>query len=448
MKKVITYGTYDLLHRGHIRLLERAKALGDYLIVGITTDNYDVSRGKLNVRQNLMERINAINATGLADEIIIEEYEGQKIDDIKKNAIDIFAIGSDWRGHFDYLNEFCEVVYLERTKGISSTAIRNKGHIIRLGIVGCGRIVQRFMEEYNYVSGVDIDSVFSNDLEEAQQFAKKYDIGIAQNEYHVFLEQVDAVYIASPHKTHYYYAKEALLNNKHVLCETPLVLFQDEAEELYALAKMKKCVLLEALKTAYSVGFTRLVTLAKSGAIGTIKSVEATCTSLVNRNSREFDQNEVGGSMTEWASFPLLAVFKLLGFNYKTIEFKAYMDHEKKVDAFTKIELVYNAAIATAQVGIGVKSEGHLIISGTKGYVYVPSPWWKTEYFEARFENFNDNRRFFYKNEGEGLRYELAEFLKLIATQPVNKSLSEAESIKICEVIEGFLKGKKVQYIK
>ncbi|MEG2898555.1 MAG: adenylyltransferase/cytidyltransferase family protein, partial [Eubacterium sp.] len=127
MKKVITYGTYDLLHRGHIRLLERAKALGDYLIVGITTDNYDVSRGKLNVRQNLMERINAINATGLADEIIIEEYEGQKIDDIKKNAIDIFAIGSDWRGHFDYLNEFCEVVYLERTKGISSTAIRNKG---------------------------------------------------------------------------------------------------------------------------------------------------------------------------------------------------------------------------------------------------------------------------------------------------------------------------------
>lgn len=126
MKKVITYGTYDLLHYGHIRLLERAKNLGDYLIVGVTADDFGKSRGKINVRQSLMERVEAVKATGLADEIIIEEYEGQKIDDIKRFEIDIFTIGSDWKGKFDYLKEYCEVIYLDRTEGISSSELRKK----------------------------------------------------------------------------------------------------------------------------------------------------------------------------------------------------------------------------------------------------------------------------------------------------------------------------------
>ena len=101
MVKVITYGTYDLLHYGHIRLLERAKALGDYLIVGITSDDYDRTRGKINNQQSLIERIAAVEATGIADEIIVEEYEGQKIDDIRRNNVDIFTVGSDWEGKFD-----------------------------------------------------------------------------------------------------------------------------------------------------------------------------------------------------------------------------------------------------------------------------------------------------------------------------------------------------------
>ena len=103
MKKVITYGTYDLLHYGHIRLLERAKALGDYLIVGVTADDFDKTRGKINVRQSLEERVAAIQATGIADKVIIEEYEGQKIEDIRKYGVDIFTVGSDWVGCFDYL---------------------------------------------------------------------------------------------------------------------------------------------------------------------------------------------------------------------------------------------------------------------------------------------------------------------------------------------------------
>lgn len=92
MKKVITYGTYDLLHQGHINLLRRAKELGDYLIVGVTSDSFDRDRGKLNVRNNVLERVEAVKSTGFADEIIIEDYVGQKNDDIQKYYIAVFAV--------------------------------------------------------------------------------------------------------------------------------------------------------------------------------------------------------------------------------------------------------------------------------------------------------------------------------------------------------------------
>lgn len=449
MKKVITYGTFDLFHEGHRRLLERAKKLGDYLIVGVTTDEYDQSRGKLNVQQSLMERIENVKKSGLADEIIIEEYEGQKINDIQKYNVDVFAIGSDWKGKFDYLKEYCEVVYLERTKDISSTKLRaEKNGILKLGVVGYGRIANRFIKESKYVSGINVKGVFGPNPDSLKDFVEKHELAFFETNYVKFLDQIDAVYIASPHPTHYEYIKKALDSKKHVLCEKPMVLKAGQVQELYNKAAEKGCVLLEAIKTAYAPGFIRLISLAKSGIIGNIKNVDATFTKLVNGNVRELKSSSAGGSVTELASYPLLAFVKLLGPQYEDYEFYSYYDESRNIDLFTKINLKYKNAIATAKVGLGVKSEGDLIISGTKGYIYVPAPWWKTEYFEVRFEDSSKNRKMFYKFEGDGLRYELAEFISMINKNILTSfKLKPSDSYMIIGIIEKFRLGYNLKKI-
>lgn len=440
MRKVITYGSFDLFHDGHYKLLKRAKELGDYLVVGVTTEQYDEYRGKLNVVDSLMERIERIKETGLADEIIIETHEGQKIEDIQKYGIDIFAIGSDWKGKFDYLNQYCQVVYLERTKGISSTLMRQQIYkIIRVGIIGSGRIAKRFVPESKYVSGMNVEGVYNPSMESARKFAQQFELKFYTDDMETFLERIDAVYIASPHKTHYEYIKKAIESGKHVLCEKPMVLKASQAEELYEMAKARGIVLLEGIKTAYAPGFLQLLAIAKSGKIGQIKDVEACFTKLVSGDIRELRFDEHGGSVTELASYPLLAIIKLLGTNYKDLKFETFLD-ENGVDLYTKMYLYYENCISTAKVGLGVKSEGHLLISGTKGYIYVEAPWWKTQCFEVCYEESTLNEKFFTKYEAEGLRYELSDFISMInGNEKRGFKLKGHESVAIARVIEAFL---------
>lgn len=441
MTKVITYGTFDLLHYGHMNLLKRAKALGDYLIVGVTSENYDRYRGKLNVQQTLSERMKNVMNTGLADEVVVEEYEGQKIDDIIRFHVDIFTIGSDWVGRFDYLNEYCRVVYLERTKGVSSSELRDRQHpLIRLGVVGSGRIANRFIPESKFVSGVTVEGVFNPHEDSAKSFAKKHELAFYTSDYDSFLRRVNAVYIASPHETHYAYAEQALQAGKHVLCEKPMVFTVDEAQRLFALARERGLILMEAIKTAYCPGFQRLVSCAKSGKIGRIVGVDATFTKLLPPHMRGMQNNGSGGSVTELATYPILAVFKLLGFQYERIQFYSFFGQKGGVDLFTQIHLEYPGAVATAKVGLGVKSEGSLVISGTRGYIYVPAPWWKTEYFELRFEDLSRAEKNFYKFSGDGLRYELTEFLARITDTKMDEGACTL-SLGIAGVIEKYRSG-------
>ncbi|MBE6749188.1 MAG: glycerol-3-phosphate cytidylyltransferase [Ruminococcaceae bacterium] len=443
MKKVITYGSFDLFHEGHYKLLERAKALGDYLIVGVTTEHYDESRGKMNVVNSIMERIENVKKTGFADEIIIEDHVGQKIEDIIKYDIDIFTVGSDWTGAFDHFKEYCEVVYLERTKGISSSELRSNFNLLKLGIIGTGRIANRFIPEAKYVSGVNIESVYNPHIESARSFAEKNKLNSYFDDLESFLNNVDAVYIASPHETHYEYAKKALEHKKHVLCEKPMVLRGDEARELFKIAKENNCVLMEAIKTAYCPGFIQLINTIKSGVIGEVKDVEAAFTKLENPKNRELTDTEYGGCFTELASYTLLPIIKILGMDYKEIRFESFKN-DKNIDIYTKAYIKYDDAISTSKTGLGVKSEGELIISGTKGYCVVEAPWWKTKSFELRFENVDAYDRTYCKFFGYGLRYELSDFVAAINGYGKKMfRLTKEESIAIAEIMERFLEERK-----
>lgn len=438
MKKVITYGTYDLLHEGHINLLRRAKELGDYLIVGVTSDSFDKGRGKLNVRNNVLERVEAVRKTGYADEIVIEDYFGQKIDDIQHYDIDIFAIGSDWEGKFDYLNEYCKVVYLPRTEGISSTMLREQSQdVFRVGVIGSGRIAKRFIPEAKVVNGIEVTSVYDPDNESASIFAVQFGIQSFSSLFSDFLTGVDAVYIASPHLTHYPYAKAALHAGKHVLCEVPLTLSKAEAQELYDYADVHNLVLLEANKTAFCPSFNHLTTLVKSGIIGDVVDIKSSLSKMVAAPSRELDAAQAGGAMNEHASITLLPIIKLLGTDYSSFDFHSKV--EKGVDIYTKVVVNYPHATSSATLGIGVKTEGNLVISGTKGYIYVPAPWWLTSFFEVRYEDQTKNKKYFYSYDGDGLRYEIQEFVSMIISQRKSSyKLHRKESVAIVDIIEKF----------
>lgn len=442
MKKVITYGTYDLLHQGHINLLRRAKELGDYLIVGVTNDSFDRDRGKLNVRNNVLERVEAVKATGYADQIIIEDYIGQKIDDIQKYDVDIFAIGSDWEGKFDYLKEFCDVVYLPRTEGISSTMLREESTTdVRVGIIGCGRIANRFPSEADVVSGVKVVASYDINPEAAKFLASKSTDIITYDNLENFYNAIDAVYIATPHLAHYDYIRQSITLGKHVLCETPMVLNGSQAKELYKMAQQQGVILMEANKTAHCPAFNHLVVLIKSGLVGEVVDIEASLSQLLDKNGREFDPAQAGGALYEEGSYPLLPIIKLLGINYQDLNL--YSKIENGVDIYTKGVLRYPNAICSFKVGLGVKTEGNLVISGTKGYAYVPAPWWKTDYFELRYEDQNQNKKYFYKWDGYGLRYEIQEFISCILNKRFSSSrLRRKESICMAEIMQQFSERK------
>lgn len=395
MTRVITYGTYDLLHQGHVNLLRRAKELGDYLIVGVTSDSFDRGRGKLNVRNNVLERVEAVRRTGYADDIIIEDYLGQKIDDIQKYDVD------------------------------------------KVGIVGSGRIANRFVPESKVVNGIDVTSVYDPNVPNAREFAMKHDVGAYSADFAEFLSTVDAIYIASPHLTHYTYAKAALEAGKHVLCEIPFTLSATEAKELYDYANAHNLVLLEASKTAYCPAFCHITTLVKSGIIGDVIDVKASLSKMVQAPTRELDARQAGGAMNEHAPLPLMSIVKILGTEYKDISF--YSKVENEVDVYTRANIIYPHATASVTLGIGVKTEGNMVISGTKGYIYVPAPWWLTSFFEVRYEDQTKNKKYFYSYDGDGLRYEIQEFISMIVNNRRScYKLRRRESIAIAGIIEKF----------
>ena len=264
--------------------------------------------------------------------------------------------------------------------------------------------------------------------------------------YDEFLEKVDAVYIASTHETHYKYAKVALKKGKHVLCEKPLAFTKKESIELYNLAKNQGVVLMEAIKAAYCPGFQQLLNVVQSGKIGDIKDVEACFSRIATVESRERKDPKYGGAFLEYGGNALMPIIKILGQNYQSVTFDS-LDNELGTDDYTKVQIRYKDAMATAKVGMAVKSEGQLIVAGTKGYVIAQSPWWLTEKFDVRYEDESIIEHYEPKFIGDGLRYEISEFIAKIHQLGENAyKLTAGESIAITDITEKFIKWRKIIY--
>ena len=447
MKTVITYGVFDLFHEGHARLLERARALGDRLIVGVTTDQFACQRGKLSTVDPLETRLEHVRACPFVDQVIIEDHYGQKAEDIARYGVDVFAIGDDWLGKFDHFRSMCQVVYLPRTPNVSSSLLRNdRFPSLRLGLIGCGRIAHRFMREAGYLREIRVPCVYHPAPDTSlslRQFLETHTSVAKVRTLEKLFDQTDAVYIASPHATHFAYTKAALEAGKHVLCEKPLTLSRREAEILFDTAAKKNLVLMEAVKTAYCPGFVQLVSVVKTGLIGEIADVDSCFTKLVPPGAREWTDPLCGGSFAELGSYIMLPVVKLLG--TKDLEYTFQSRPGPGVsDAYTKLLVRSGDRMGGGRCGLGVKSEGQLIVSGTKGYLVCESPWWKTRDFTLRYEDPTVYKRFSADFEGDGLRYEIADFLYRVQGHPGREfKLTPEESICMAGILEDFLAPRR-----
>ena len=426
MKKVITYGTFDLFHEGHYNILKRAKALGDYLIVGVTSESYDIERGKLNVRDSLLKRIENVRRTGFADEIIIEEYQGQKLSDIIKYKVDLLVLGSDWRGKFDYLKNYCDVVYLERTKNISSTKLRGEGTTYTVGVVTDNDQDNGIVWETKYVSGLHVES-FCDKYELDSYYSVEADNGEWQQGFDCFLSQVDIVYIKTEQPKREKYIRRSLELGKYVISDAPMTNNKEKLKDLFALAAARHVLLVEKINLVYLRAFNQLVWQTHSALVGDIVCVKCSISQ---------DHFEGGRSFSETAVLPLCAIIKILGRNYQEVNSNVVKDRSGNC-IYDMITMKYQDALATIEIGTTVDVEDEFVVIGTKGRVTIPGDWWNTGYFEAKIDDSKGLKRYCFNFEGNGLRYLLQELLIMISDERTECTrLFNEESETLADILE------------
>ena len=417
MRTVITYGTFDLFHQGHYNILKRAKAEGDYLIVGVTGETYDMERGKLSVQDSLAVRIENVRKTGFADKIIVEEYLGQKISDIQKYHVDVFVIGSDWKGKFDHIAKYCELKYLERTKNISSTQLRNENlNIIKLGIVTDSLEDSFSVFEPKVVSGVHVESVFSEDLSFANKYKKRYDLNKGFDDYGSFLEGVDIVSIHTSREKRYKYVKSAIRKGKHIICDLPITLDEKKEKEIQDLAEAKGVLIFGSVLMLYQHVFGQMLWAAKGNEIGDIISVNCV---ISKRDFEAYGKYD----LLDLAYYPACAFEKILGTNHKEIHTKVIKDKDGK-PTYSLVNVFYDNAVATAEISEECKGKCMLRIMGTEGEIIVPDEWWQAKYFRLESSRETQPKHYSSNFDGNGLRY-----LVQAMCQDIRNNISSSDRI-------------------
>lgn len=317
--------------------------------------------------------------------------------------------------------------------------------VINIGIIGTGRIAARFLEESRYVSGINVSAIYNPHIESVLWFAKNNNIDIdgpmiLTDDSDAFFGAVDAVYIAAPHETHQEYIRMALDKGRHVLCEKPMGLNKSDITELLSIARTKGLVCMEAIKTAYCAGFKKIEDIVRSGAIGKVRDVEAAFSKIGAASGREM-WGRSGGSFTELASYCLLPVMKLLGTEVKDVHTYS-IESPLGTDSYTKMMITYEDGVATIKTGLGVKTEGELLVAGDDGYIRVPSPWWLTKRIEVHHENPNQVEVYEEEFAGGGLRYEIEAFVQCINNSGMDKKITDEESIWLSSMMEQFLANR------
>jgi len=422
MKKVITYGTFDLFHQGHYNILKRAKACGDYLIVGITSESYDIQRCKMGVRDSLATRIENVRKTGFADEIIIEEFQGQKIQDVQKYGVDVLVEGSDWYGKFDYLKPYCEVVYLERTKDISSTQLRMRDQFLHVGLMLDKPDDNHFVMESKYVSGVHVERVYAPDQALSEALNEQYVLNGGFADRDAFLEGVDAVYVHGAPEFKFECAKAALLHGKHVLCSFPMAGTAEDMRKLASIAAQKNLILLDCLPLAYLHAFNQLMWMVESGTIGEALSLKCAI-------STEADPALSGVPVHFYA---LYAALRLCG--AEAAETFVFDKPIGKGRRYSNLFLKTPKTAACLEIGQGVQLHCGLTILGESGQIIVPDDWWNTSYFETiRYDG--SKKRYCYNYDGNGMRYILRELLIMLReNRTQSHRFPHEESIRLTEM--------------
>lgn len=432
MRKVITYGTFDLFHKGHYNILKRAKEEGDYLVVGVTGESYDSERGKLSVQDSLATRIENVKKTGFADLIIVEEYLGQKIQDIIKYDIDVLVIGSDWKGKFDHLNRYCEVKYLERTKNISSTQIREEEMTnYKFGIVTDDLYDGENVTEPKYVSGIHLESVYSDDKNIADEFCKKYELDSGYDDYTEFLNSVDIVYIKTGRDSRYQFIKDAICAKKHVICDAPYTLDVDKEVELEKLAEKNEVVLFSNVTTLYLQAFGQLLWNARGNLIGDLISIKCGISKEVFDPIKKMD-------FVDLAIYPICIFIKMLGTNYEKFSYKIINDNEGN-PAYGMLILSYEKSIATGEISFSkdIDVDETMKIIGTDGIIEVPYEWWKVGYFKVKRNEDKDFKRYSFNFEGNGFRYLIQDMIALIRNGRVHSQrVQDDEMIKMTQLLK------------
>ena len=318
---------------------------------------------------------------------------------------------------------------------ISRESLLKQGEgYVKIGVIGTGSIATRFAGEVAHVQKTYIHSAYNPDEKELERYCDKFGITNDCHSVEDLLDNVDAVYIASPYQTHYQYAKMALQAGKHVLCETPFTQTYKETQELYHLAEKKGLTLVMAWKTAYCPSFVNILENINTGIIGEVVELTTTTTTLLGSGVSTLYNNE---RLAENAIYGMLATIKVIGPEGKRVSSFIKKDGERIL--YCDMMMEYEDTISHIKAGTGVKSESSMVISGTKGYIYVPAPWWKPDYFEIRFENQSDNKKMYFPYEESGLRYEIKYFIDSIHLKSVEEYITKEEILTLARMAEKYL---------